>query len=401
MVNHQASEQMIGYIYQLRYALYLLLENDDDESCISIEKFDDIAFTKESGLDNTFIQLKHHTKNYGNLTNSSVDIWRTLNAWINEINKDIRLLKTTKFLIITTAEAPVSSASSLLTSNIANRDTESAFEILREVAQGSTNKSHEGYYKNFIDNIPNISRQLVNNIYVIDKSSNITDTSEEIKKLLRFSCKPEHLLSVYERLEGWWINKAIDALASPVPIYVNTRQITSVVVDIGQEYSSDNLPIDIGDINIDSLSHFSYEGQLFYEQLKLINTSDVKLKIVLRDYYRAFKQRSNWVRNDLIYINELDKYESRLVDEWEHSYADMLDEMNNSESASDDIQMRYGRLLLKEIENKDIRIRARCSEPFIMRGSYHILSNELKVGWHADFKKRLGELVGTEVVLNE
>lgn len=401
MANHQASEQMIGYVYQIRYALYLLLESDDVESNISIEKFDDIAFTNESGLDNTFIQLKHHTKNYGNLTNSSVDIWRTLNAWINEIRKNARLLDTTKFLIITTAQAPASSASSLLTTNKIKRDTESAFELLKQVAEKSTNASNSGYYKNFIDNISDISKKLVNNIYIIDNSSNVTDTSEKIKKILRYSCEHEHINSVFERLEGWWTNKSIEALSSPVPIYVNPRQIQSLIVNICREYSSDNLPIDIGDFDIDNLNNSSYEDRLFYEQLRLIKASDRKLNIVLRDYIRAFEQRSKWVRDDLLYINELDRYETRLVEEWEHCYTNMLDEIENNETQLNDVQIKYGRLLLKEIEDKDIRIRERCSEPFIMRGSYHMLADQLRVGWHADFKNRLTKLVGIEVVSNE
>ena len=37
MPNHQASEQMLGYLYQVRYALALLLGNDNSDCQISIE----------------------------------------------------------------------------------------------------------------------------------------------------------------------------------------------------------------------------------------------------------------------------------------------------------------------------------------------------------------------------
>ena len=47
MSNHQASEQMIGYLYQVRFALALLLDDDNPNSQISIEKFDDIAFSQD------------------------------------------------------------------------------------------------------------------------------------------------------------------------------------------------------------------------------------------------------------------------------------------------------------------------------------------------------------------
>ena len=36
MPNHQASEQMLGYLYQVRYALALLLENDNSDCQISM-----------------------------------------------------------------------------------------------------------------------------------------------------------------------------------------------------------------------------------------------------------------------------------------------------------------------------------------------------------------------------
>ena len=49
------------------------------------------------------------------------------------------------------------------------------------------------------------------------------------------------------------------------------------------------------------------------------------------------------------------------------------------------------------MESKDIRIRPKCQEAFIMRGSYHILANQLKIGWHVDFFERLKQLLNPEV----
>lgn len=42
MVSHNAAGQMLGYLYQVRYALNLLMSSDDPSYQISIEKFDDI-----------------------------------------------------------------------------------------------------------------------------------------------------------------------------------------------------------------------------------------------------------------------------------------------------------------------------------------------------------------------
>lgn len=67
MSNHQAPKQMLGYLYQVRYALALLLENDNPDFQINIEKFDDIAFSKD-GVPKQLIQLKHHVQRQGSLT---------------------------------------------------------------------------------------------------------------------------------------------------------------------------------------------------------------------------------------------------------------------------------------------------------------------------------------------
>ena len=51
MDNHQVTEQLLGYVYQIRYALYHLLDQDDERAQISVEKFDDIAVSYEGKID--------------------------------------------------------------------------------------------------------------------------------------------------------------------------------------------------------------------------------------------------------------------------------------------------------------------------------------------------------------
>jgi hypothetical protein len=388
MSNHQASEQMIGYLYQVRYALNLLLKNDDEQAQISIEKFDDIAFSNDD-TPVMLIQLKHHVKQYGDLTDASTDIWKTLKIWIDAIKKSPELLKTTKFIIITTASAPDKTAAYYL-KNHKDRDSELAYQVLKKVCEESSNKSHITYYNAFHSLDEMIAKRLLANVIVVDGSSNIVDVEGELKREIRYSCLHKYQDLICERLEGWWFKKTIEALCSDDPIYVSQSQVRSYIVSVSKEYSPDNLPIDImyfEDINLDNLSP---NEKIFYEQLKLISMGSNRMRMALRDYYRAFKQRASWVRNYLLYINELDDYERRLIDEWEHSFYAMQDELAEyGNEITEDIKVKSGKELFSDLEEKDIRIREKCSEAFIMRGSYHILSNQLKIGWHTDFYERL------------
>ena len=393
MPNHQASEQMLGYLYQVRYALALLLENDNSDCQISIEKFDDVAFSKDD-IPIQLIQLKHHIQHQGNLADASTDMWRTIKVWLDAISETPDILDGTNFLIITTATAPIDSAAFLLKKD-SNRNPDTAYQKLKTVCFSSVNQAHQRYYVAFREAGEDTVKQLIRQIYIIDCASNIIDVEKDILKHIRYSCIPKHQKMIYERLEGWWFKKAIDALCCDTPVFVNQNQVRSFIVSVSQEYADDNLPIDILDIDDLQESNFSANEKIFHEQLKLICLGNHRMQLALRDYYRAFRQRASWVRNDLLYVNELGQYEQRLIDEWEHAFAAMEETLSETNNATEEEKAKEGRQLFSDIEKRDIRIRPKCQEAFIMRGSYHILANQLKIGWHVDFFDRLKQLLNT------
>ena len=393
MPNHQASEQMLGYLYQVRYALALLLENDNSDCQISIEKFDDVAFSKDD-IPIQLIQLKHHIQHQGNLADASTDMWRTIKVWLDAISETPDILDGTNFLIITTATAPIDSAAFLLKKD-SNRNPDTAYEKLKTVCFSSVNQAHQRYYDAFREAGEDTVKQLIRQIYIIDCASNIIDVEKDILKHIRYSCIPKHQKMIYERLEGWWFKKAIDALCCDTPVFVNQNQVRSFIVSVSQEYADDNLPIDILDIDDLQEDNFSANEKIFHEQLKLICLGNHRMQLALRDYYRAFRQRASWVRNDLLYVNELGQYEQRLIDEWEHAFAAMEETLSETNNATEGEKAKEGRQLFSDIEKRDIRIRPKCQETFIMRGSYHILANQLKIGWHVDFFDRLKQLLNT------
>jgi len=393
MPNHQASEQMLGYLYQVRYALALLLENDNSDCQISIEKFDDVAFSKDD-IPIQLIQLKHHIQHQGNLADASTDMWRTIKVWLDAISETLDILDGTNFLIITTATAPIDSAAFLLKKD-SNRNPDTAYEKLKTVCFSSVNQAHQRYYDAFREAGEDTVKQLIRQIYIIDCASNIIDVENDILKHIRYSCIPKHQKMIYERLEGWWFKKAINALCCDTPVFVNQNQVRSFIVSVSQEYADDNLPIDILDIDDLQEDNFSANEKIFHEQLKLICLGNHRMQLALRDYYRAFRQRASWVRNDLLYVNELGQYEQRLIDEWEHAFAAMEETLSETNNATEGEKAKEGRQLFSDIEKRDIRIRPKCQEAFIMRGSYHILANQLKIGWHVDFFDRLKQLLNT------
>lgn len=77
--THEASASATGYLFQCRYALLAGLQAiaKSPQLEISIEKFDDVGFEVD-GEPTQLIQTKHHVGKLGNLTDASVDLWKTL-----------------------------------------------------------------------------------------------------------------------------------------------------------------------------------------------------------------------------------------------------------------------------------------------------------------------------------
>ncbi len=93
-----ASASMLGYVYQARYALLLLLRRNklDSNVRLTIEKFDDVAFDSGGGPDE-LIQTKHCVP--GNLTDLSEDLWGTLRIWAEGV-RDNEFLPGTVFTLV-------------------------------------------------------------------------------------------------------------------------------------------------------------------------------------------------------------------------------------------------------------------------------------------------------------
>lgn len=387
MGSHDASVQMLGYLYQVRYALYLLMKCEDPSHRISIEKFDDVSFDSDGDAKQR-IQLKHHT-NKGDLTNASADLWRTIKVWIDAIQNDPSLLVNTDFLIITTASVPENSIAYMLQANESKR----AYDVLKTIAEAGGNQTNEKYYDAFLRFPKETMIRLLQQVHIIDKASKIDDVESELRRELRLASPPAHEDDILQQVEGWWYEQCIKALCSAQPYIMTLHQLREKIFYIAHQYGNDNLPIEYWNIDPVEEGDLNEEERIFLEQLRLLRYGSNKLQIAINDYYRAYKERSSWLRKGLLYPNDLDDYERRLVDEWKHAFVNMQEDLALYETPDEIEKIQAGRKLNQTIEARNYPIRPRVDEPYVMRGTYHGLANGLKIGWHVDFIDRLKHLL--------
>ena len=391
MDNHDASSQALGYLYQVQCALLFLLDSEDEDIKVCIEKFDDISFHKDQNVIEQ-LQLKYHSKD-GNLTNSSVDFWRTLKVWIDAIKSDTTLLGSTKFYIITTNSIATDSVIEKIKKLSENGEDkiEGIYNELKQIANDGLNKSDpksqsHKFYSAFIQFQEKYAKLLIKSIVIIPDFYKPSEINERILKRIKPFTLSKTERHVFEVLTGWWYGKMVLCLQNPHPTFISFNDLRLKISTILSDLNENTLPVDVTEMEITALASESDVHNIL-KQMELIGAKKSKINNAVQSYYRAYAQRSKWIKETLIYSDELDKYDERLNREWKFQFDEITDELEDG--STEEQKVNAGKELYKKLMDKDIPIRSNLNDNTISRGSYNGLSNELKVGWHPDYKKRI------------
>ena len=389
--KYSAASSSLGYFYQCRYALLEALRRLPDGDSICIETLDDVAFeTADSAVE--VLQTKHHINAHANLTDASPDLWKTLRIWI-EGQSDSIIPQDAKFFLITTAVCKNGTAAAYLLPK--GRDDVKALERLTATATNSTSETNLPAYQVFLSMNAERREDLVKSIAVLDGSPSISQLESQLQQAVFYAVERQYLNAYIQRLEGWWFRRVVNHLNDKKADPILGEELEAEASRIREQFKEENLPID-DDIMQATVDASGYMERAFVEQLKLIGINFNRIYHAIRNYYRAFEQRSRWVREDLLYVGELDRYEDRLIEEWDLMFQQMRDGLG--EEAADKAKDHAARNLYKWVETgTHAVIRPAVTEPAIARGTYQILADDLRVGWHQEFRQRLqGLLAGTE-----
>lgn len=394
-----AGEQGLGYIYQARLALLQLLQFPED-TAIFLEKDDDLDFVDGKG-GKSLASLKH--KAIGDrLTDLSTDFWKSVNIWIARYKRDGRSASNLRFFLFTTGTVSSDSfLARLLPDQPATAgDTTTLTELADTALAGSTSKLIAPIATAFAELSESEKHDFLERILILDGSPRVGDIPALIRDRHMRSIRREYRAFVFERLEGWWIDAVIKQLTGAKPEGIFGYEVSDKLSNFSEEYKADNLPITFrGKVPPDEIDTDA-DPRLFVAQLRDIGISSNRIRSAILDYYRAFEQRSAWARENLLMLGEVEAYEDRLTDEWGR-YKDVAFEKLTDDSAEEALREAGATLYSwAEFETgkiESLRIRARVTESYVLRGSFHILADarpEPKVYWHPRFLNRLGDVLG-------
>ena len=393
--SHSAAPQAIGYLFQCEYALLALVEQarQDPTRALGLELLDDVHF-EASGTPTELLQTKHHVNEGADLTDRSPDLWRTIAAWLDALELLTGPLPT---LTLVTTQTASQGAASLLRSG-QGRDSDAALVILETVAaEDPGNLATAVARARFLGLDPSYRAEVVDAITVRDATADAATIDAALLQTL-FPAPPPGREAVFVALlKGHWHAIALKLLLGDLDRF-SGEDLQTLVDDILGQLRDDNLPIDpaIALLPFVAADAAAFAGRPFVVQLQLIAMEDEVLWRHIRDYHRAFTQRSQWLRHHLIGLAELERYERRLTEEWELAFHTMSAELH--EDAPEPECQRSGRELLQQMASRAlVRLRERFDEPFVTRGTLHELADRRSIGWHPDFVARLEQLLAPAV----
>ena len=386
--DFSATDSALGYLYQIRLGLLSSLRRLSRDALFTVyfETLDDVVF-EEAGTPVELLQLKHHCERAANLTDASPDLWKTLRVWM-EGRANATIPADGQLFLVTTSAAGAGSAASMLLAE--ERDVAEAAKRLANTVTTSTNETNEPAYVLFRDLTDDARIQLLESVTVVPQAPSIDDTGGELRQEVRLSVRRQHVDSFLSRLEGWWFGRALRQMMDSETPPILSSELESELDDLREQFKLDALPVDqdILDAEVDAEA---YENAVFVHQAKLTGVGNRRVLAAIRDYFRAFEQRSRWMRENLLLVGELDRYEQHLREEWELEFDRVADELG--EDAADDAKRLAAQTIYTWVEKSCFPIRTRVKHPSMSRGSLHILADRLHVGWHPEFMARLEHLL--------
>jgi hypothetical protein len=381
-----AASSAAGYFYQARVALLesLRLANGDSSIDVAIEKFDDVSFEKD-GTPLELLQTKHHVKKVGDLTDTSADLWKTLRVWSEATKENPALPSRTRFALMTTGQAPDGSAASYLRSG-GSRDVEKAESLLVAAADKSENQALKPAFSAFEGLAPEMRRSLLGAVEILDRAPILTGLETAIEETLKLIAPRGKAATARELVEGWWWPRICRALQEGGGV-ISILELEAKLDDVREAMKRDALPTDMEHVDPPETELAALNEMIFVRQLQTVGIGSNRVQYAKRDYYRAFTQRSKWTRQNLLFDGEVARFEKTLIEEWQPRFEKMCDQLGKSEDAPAISQA--GQELYHWVEAEARFPFRTVTARFLSVGSYHILANDIRLGWHRDYETLL------------
>lgn len=377
--THTASGQALGYFFQLERALSWLAKSDYG-SIIGIETEDDVVVKLSNG-GSIYEQDKNSTSKNSPFRINSSDFWKTLLIWLKALeNHEIDQSAPISFYLVTnkivTDELIIELHNAI--------DKQSVIEVVNQLRKTAVN-TPDGISK-FVDSVLQYNDDqlafLIKRISLIDGSKSF-DRSK-IKSDLQLPVEDSDYYITH--LLGFILETCINAWRNLKPALIYRDDFVRLKNKLIQDHLNDTFneeSIKIADIAISNEKEINNQ---YIKQLQLINLKDSKIIEAIEDYLKGSKTRTVMATKGYIWEEAFNNAHKELIKRWESIY-NQTKRLQGPYKWTDE---EVGQDVLDKTLEYKVQINGYPTRTYsLTRGSYHLLANDLSVGWHPDYETLL------------
>jgi hypothetical protein len=396
-VAHSAEAAALGFYYQAFFALLTLMAQETDDAAIGIEQLDDVDLKVDGH--NLLYQLKHSISNSPPpITLKSKALWKSVKVWADILSM-LTLSETTLHLVTVAKLGPDSPLIALTEPNAERTElVEAMSQEAQRVLDARTAAAKAGKTLPHADRVDGCSAflalteterlNLLRRTIIKPSSPAVAAIEEEVAEYLKL-LPPEQRPTVAKRLIEWWDRQIIYSLCGKRERVVSRselqHQISAIVSDIEQDKP-------VPDFEVASPPEDYQPDGMLARQVKLVDGKPSDLSKAIREEWKAREQRAKWLNGNPAMAVTINEYDLVLEEHWSDRHEQMVEECDKLD---DEAKCQSGLQILRwtheEAPSVVRPIAQGWNAAYYVRGSYQVLAIDLKVGWHADYAKLLGD----------
>lgn len=379
-----APGQAYGYLVQVVRVLWHLLRAQG-EDVVAFETLGDV--TVESS-ETTLAEEDKSGLSHNPIANSSPSLWKTFANWA-DARRDGVLPASCKYILYV-AQPYDGEIVQSLSDCTSYPKAQTLVRKLRKQLNPDDSSSAESdgtgeALKTQLRRLFAHSDSAIANIVVdftLEKA--LSSPLDEVRQEIARSEDDAHVDDITDSLLGWVKTQLMTHIKNGVPARIaygdfRRRRLAVTKRVTGNLKSFPEFEVVVTDEQIAA----EFAGSIFVRQLALLNLKDDDIETQIKDFLRASVQRTEWSDAGYLTRKSFSRYEDDLVERW--NVCRMHVEYTYSEKSA----INRGVDVLFRCLGEQVELQALPVPRYFVRGSYHAIANEPRIGWHPDWKTLL------------
>ena len=388
--SHTAPGQMAGFMFQVPRALHWLAAAPVHAK-VGLETKDDVAVWLEDGREireQDKSSIREDGWRYGN---KSYALWNTLSIWTKAIKSGEVDVDKTRFFLVTNKSMPEECLVRLITEA---SDQSKALECCKQLREiGGTIESKVGPKAHDVLSCEEgLLCKLVQQIDFESFQAEIgTKEREKIASLLHLSEQEPHDL-IIDNLSGWISRTTQELWNNGRPGWIRRKAFDNQLARVRYLQKRKRFRASPArDLLVSEEEKARHITKLFVKQLEIIGVGKEIAFQAITAFVQCGMERQKLAEGGMVTSQDWDDFHENLKEEWEN-ISRLVQVRENR------IPEELGKIIYFEtMRHKESHVGVIETEPYLVKGSFDNLANELEVGWHPENRDRLKRFVRTGV----